>query len=139
MSEYAFKNLSDVETIAEPAEDTTVMGFQNGTPIQMPMSAIKTKVAENVFIIDPDDSEYSTTDPTYGDKIKEALLAGKQVWLYANMPTGDGAPVSGTKGYYPMGCFAPDCTIGNQSGRLYIYFARTNSVTERQFNFAITT
>lgn len=82
MSEYAFKNLSDVETVAEPAEDTTVMGFQNGTPIQMPMGAIKTENTGGVFVINPDDPEYSTTDAAYGDKIKEALLAGKQVWVY---------------------------------------------------------
>lgn len=144
MSDYAFKNLSDVETVAEPAEDITIMGFQSGTPIQMPMSAIKASPSggseSNVFVIDPDDPEYSTTDPAYGDKIKKALLAGKPVWLYDNMPTGDGYPSSGTKGYYSMAHFAPNCTIDSQSGRLYIYFDTMDSNTpKRKFDFAITT
>lgn len=32
MSEYKFKNLSEINTVAEPAEGTTMMGFENGTP-----------------------------------------------------------------------------------------------------------
>lgn len=83
MSEYTFKNLNEIDNVSEPADGTTVMGFENGTPIQMPMSAIKGS-GGGVFIIDPDDPEYSTTDTTYGDKIKEALLSGKQVWYFLN-------------------------------------------------------
>lgn len=82
MSEYTFKNLNEIDNVAEPADGTTVMGFENGTPIQMPMSAIKG--SGGVFIIDPDDPEYSTVNATYGDKIKEALLSGKQVWRYVS-------------------------------------------------------
>lgn len=84
MSEYKFKNLSEIETVAEPAEGTTMMGFENGVPIQMPMAAVKG--SGNVFIINPDDPEYSTTDTAYGNKIKEALLSGKNVWLYNMLP-----------------------------------------------------
>ena len=80
MSEYKFKNLSEINTVAEPAERTTMMGFENGVPIQMPMSAVKG--SGGVFIINPDDPEYSTTDTAYGDKIKEALLNGNMVWQY---------------------------------------------------------
>lgn len=80
MSEYKFKNLSEINTVAEPAEGTTMMGFENGVPIQMPMSAVKG--SGGVFIINPDDPEYSTTDTAYGDKIKEALLNGNTVWQY---------------------------------------------------------
>ena len=80
MSEYTFKNLSEIDNVSEPADGTTVMGFENGIPIQMPMSAIKG--SGGVFIIDPDDSEYRPVDATYGNKVKEALLSGKQVWLY---------------------------------------------------------
>lgn len=80
MSEYKFKNLSEIDTVAEPAEGTTMMGFENGVPIQMPMSAVKG--SGNVFIINPDDPEYSTTDTAYGNKVKEALLSGKSVWVY---------------------------------------------------------
>ena len=83
MSEYKFKNLSEINTVAEPAEGTTMMGFENGVPIQMPMSAVKG--SGGVFIINPDDPEYSTTDTAYGNKVKEALLSGKSVWYY-NMP-----------------------------------------------------
>lgn len=80
MSEYKFKNLSEINTVAKPAEGTTIMGFENGAPIQMPMSSIKG--SRGVFIIDPDDPEYSTTDTAYGDKIKEAILNGNMVWQY---------------------------------------------------------
>lgn len=84
MSEYKFKNLSEIDTVAEPAEGTTMMGFENGVPIQMPMSAVKG--SGGVFIIDPNDPEYSTTDTAYGNKVKEALLSGKSVWLYDILP-----------------------------------------------------
>ena len=84
MSEYKFKNLSEINTVAEPADGTTMMGFENGVPIQMPMSAVKG--SGNVFIINPDDPEYSTTDTAYGNKVKEALLSGKMVWLYSMVP-----------------------------------------------------
>lgn len=80
MSEYKFKNLSEINTVAEPADGTTMMGFENGVPIQMPMSAVKG--SGGVFIINPDDPEYSTTDTAYGNKVKEALLSGKSVWCY---------------------------------------------------------
>ena len=83
MSEYKFKNLSEINTVAEPAEGTTMMGFENGVPIQMPMSAVK---GSGVFIINPDDPEYSTTDTAYGNKVKEALLSGKMVWVYSMVP-----------------------------------------------------
>lgn len=46
----------------------------------MPMSAVKG--SGGVFIINPDDPEYSTTDTAYGNKVKEALLSGKSVWRY---------------------------------------------------------
>ena len=84
MSEYKFKNLSEIDTVAEPAEGTTMMGFENGVPIQMPMSAVKG--SGNVFIISPDDPEYSITDTAYGNKIKKELLSGKMVWMYGYSP-----------------------------------------------------
>jgi len=84
MSEYTFKNLSEIDTVEEPADGTTMMGFQNGTPIQMPMSAVKSGGV--VFVIDDDDPEYSTTDTAYGNKVKEALLSGKMVWRYTFQP-----------------------------------------------------
>lgn len=93
MSEYKFKNLSEIGTVAEPAEGTTMMGFENGVPIQMPMSAVKG--SGSVFIINPDDPEYSTTDTAYGNKVKEALLSGKSVWRYGMQPastTSNGHP-----------------------------------------------
>ena len=84
MSEYKFKNLSEINMVAEPAEGTTMMGFENGVPIQMPMKAVKG--SGGVFIINRDDPEYSTTDTAYGNKVKEALLSGKNVFLYNIMP-----------------------------------------------------
>ena len=84
MSEYKFKNLSEIATVTEPADGTTMMGFENGVPIQMPMGAVKG--SGGVFIINPDDPEYSTTDTAYGNKVKEALLSGKMVWSYNMLP-----------------------------------------------------
>lgn len=80
MSEYTFKNLNTIETKAEPADGTTVMGFENGVPIQMPMKAVKS--GGGVFIIDTTSSSYKPTDPVYGDEVKEAVLTGKSVWIY---------------------------------------------------------
>lgn len=84
MSEYTFKNLSDVTKVEEPADGTTVMGFENGTPIQMPMSAIKGN--GGVFLINPEDPDFSTSDAVYGNKVKDALLSGKIVWVYEVTP-----------------------------------------------------
>ena len=79
MSEFAFKNLSEIDTVEAPADGTTMMGFQNGVPIQMPMSAVKS--GGGVFIVNHDDTEYSTTDIAYGNKVKEAMLSGTKVWF----------------------------------------------------------
>lgn len=51
MSEYIFKNLSEIDTVESPADGTTMMGFQNGVPIQMPMSAVKS--GGGVYVISP--------------------------------------------------------------------------------------
>lgn len=79
MSEYKFKNLNEINTVAEPAEGTTMMGFENGVPIQMPMGAVKS--GGGVFIIDPTSPDYKPTDMVYGDAVKDALLGGKAVWV----------------------------------------------------------
>lgn len=83
MSEYKFKNLSEIDTVAEPADGTTMMGFENGVPIQMPMGAVKG--SGGVFLIDQDDPEYSNENNdkgiAYGNKIRDALLSGKAVWV----------------------------------------------------------
>lgn len=85
MSEYQFKNLSDAAEIQEPSENTTLMGFENGELVQLPANSIKGN--SGVFLINPDDPDYSTTDTAYGDKIKVALLEGKPVWMYQNIPS----------------------------------------------------
>ena len=79
MSEYKFKNLSEIATVAEPADGTTMMGFEKGVPIQMPMGAVKG--SGGVFIIDPTSPDYKPTDTAYGDAVKDALLGGKAVWV----------------------------------------------------------
>ena len=84
MSEYIFKNLSEIDTVESPADGTTMMGFQNGVPIQMPMSAVK--IGGGVYVISPDDPKYSTTDTAYGNEVKEALLSGKNIWFYNMLP-----------------------------------------------------
>lgn len=83
MSEYKFKNLSEINTVAEPADGTTMMGFENGVPIQMPMKAVKG--SGGVFLIDQDDPEFSNENNdkgiAYGNKVRDALLGGKAVWV----------------------------------------------------------
>lgn len=79
MSEYKFKNLNEIATVTEPADGTTMMGFENGVPIQMPMGAVKG--AGGVFIIDNTSPDYKPTDMAYGDAVKDALLGGKAVWV----------------------------------------------------------
>lgn len=82
MSEYKFKNLSEIDTVAEPADGTTMMGFENGVPIQMPMGAVKgAEGAGGVLIIDTTSPDYKPTDMAYGDAVKDALLGGKAVWV----------------------------------------------------------
>lgn len=126
MSEYKFKNLSEINTVAEPAEGTTMMGFENGVPIQMPMGAVKG--AGGVFIINPDDPEYSTTDTAYGNKVKEALLSGKNVLCYD--PT--------TETYFPIVHFG---TFDN-SGQLqiavipFLYRYQSGSVDDLRLNLS---
>lgn len=76
--EYTFKNLSDVETVENPSDSATVVGFNNGEAAQFPIGSI----GGGVFVIDPDASDFSMNDTAYGDKVKDALLAGKQVLVY---------------------------------------------------------
>ena len=127
MSEYKFKNLSDIDTVAEPVEGTTMMGFENGVPIQMPMSAVKG--SGNVFIINPDDPEYSTTDTAYGNKVKDALLSGKTVLCYE--PT--------SESYFSIIEF----DTFNNSGQLelwvvpFLYHYQSGSVDELRLNFSV--
>lgn len=76
---FEFKNLSEVEQLAAPTADTTVMGFDGGKPVQLPASAIK---GGSVFVIDSTAEDYSLTSTEYGNKVKEALLRGDMVYVY---------------------------------------------------------
>lgn len=91
MSEYTFKPLNEVDTVETPADGTTVMGFQSGVPIQMPMGAVR----PGVFVIDTsaEDFEAKLEDTEYGNQVKDALLSGRQVWIYSPSypPTGTSA------------------------------------------------
>lgn len=113
MSEYKFKNLSEINTVAEPADGTTMMGFENGVPIQMPMKAVKG--SGGVFLIDRDDPDYSETDTSYGNKIKEALLSGKNVWFYDMLPadTTHDIPYSGQMYIQVLGFLITEDTKGH--------------------------
>lgn len=80
MSEYTFKNLNEVETVTEPADGTTVMGFEAGKAIQMPMSTIKSgggEVDMSPFIIDVNRDSNIT-----GSDVRDALLTGRPIWIY---------------------------------------------------------
>ena len=75
-----FKNLSDIDTLAEVSDNTKLIGLENGKAVQVPADGLKHE--DNVFIIDTTADEYSASDTAYGDKVKAALLAGKAVWIY---------------------------------------------------------
>lgn len=96
MSEYTFKPLNEVDTVEAPADGTTIMGFQGGVPIQMPMGAVR----PGVFVIDTsaEDFEAKLEDTEYGNQVKDALLSGKQVWFYhpEYPPSGTSATVDWT-------------------------------------------
>ena len=121
MSEYKFKNLSEIDTVAEPADGTTMMGFENGIPIQMPMGAVKG--SGGVFIIDPTSPDYKPTDMAYGDAVKDALLGGKMVWARGDSDT-----------YYTV----YRMSVGSNCGQsvLDVYF-RTGRESEGNLNLYI--
>lgn len=77
MSDYKFKSFSEIDTVEAPSETTTVVGIENGKPIQMPMKSVKT--GEPIVI---NYHESPTDDPVFGDKVKERLLNGVPVWVY---------------------------------------------------------
>ena len=122
MSEYAFKNLSEIDIVAEPAEGTTVMGFEDGKPIQMPMDAVKTKQLGGVFVINTDDPDYSDTDVAYGNKVKEALLDGKQVWIYTYTATTT-ITNRDTRNYFLVDVF----TIKENTASLYYLYVESTA------------
>lgn len=130
MNEYTFKNLNEVETVAEPADGTTVMGFENGEPIQMPMSAIKN--GGGVFILDKNAEDYSETDTAYGDKVKEALLSGKVIYAYGFSDSTTTTSPEGTIEYrgvlsfsvfeYTSGTYKLEVILSGSSSTKYVSF-----------------
>lgn len=92
----------------------------------MPMGAVKG--AGGVFIINPDDPDYSLTDTAYGDKVKDALLSGKNALRYD--------PDAET--YSPIVAFG----IHNNSGQLqmvvvpFLYRYQSGSLDELRLNFS---
>lgn len=87
--EYTFKNLSDVETVENPSDGATVVGFSNGEAAQFPIGSI----GGGVFVIDPSSPDFSQSSTLYGNKVVEALLSGKSVWLF-NPPSTDTSTTS---------------------------------------------
>lgn len=81
--EYTFKNLSDVETVENPSDSATVVGFNNGEVAQFPIGSI----GGGVFVIDTNSEDYKPGDTAYGDKIAAALITGKTVWMYGSDST----------------------------------------------------
>lgn len=77
MSDYKFKSFSEIDTVEAPNETTTVVGIENGKPIQMPMKSVK---AGEPIVINYNESP--TDDPVFGDKVREGLLNGVPVWVY---------------------------------------------------------
>lgn len=77
MSDYKFKSFSEIDTVEAPSETATVVGIENGKPIQMPMKSMK---AGEPIIINYE--EWPFEDVEEGDKIKEGLLNGTPIWIY---------------------------------------------------------
>lgn len=90
--EYTFKNLSDVETVENPSDGATVVGFNNGEVSQFPIGSI----GGGVFIIDTNSEDYNPEDTAYGNKIAAALIAGKTVWMYGSNSTTTVTPNANT-------------------------------------------
>lgn len=87
-----FKNLSEIDTLAEVSDNTKVVGLENGKVVQLSADGLK---ASNMFVIDTTADDYNTEDIAYGDKVKKALLAGKVVWIYLdNYAYGSSSTVS---------------------------------------------
>lgn len=122
MSEYTFKPLNEVDTVEAPADGTTIMGFQGGVPIQMPMKAVR----PGVFVIDTstEDFEAKLEDTEYGNQVKDALLSGKQVYFYSPMypPTGTSATVDWTTGFsYVSAEYFNILSFGTSGYKLRVY------------------
>lgn len=81
MEGFTFKNLSDIDTLDQPTDNTKLVGMENGTPVQIPADGLR---EDRVFVIDitSDDWADNRVDPDYGDKVKTALLRGDAIWLY---------------------------------------------------------
>ena len=107
MSEYTFKNLSDVDRLEAATDNTTIMGFENNTPVQMPVSAVR---GDRVFIIDTTAEDYADLSKTaeYGNKIKDALLRGDAVLVHTLVSNGDSSGYTGpnTDIYIPVQAFS---------------------------------
>lgn len=75
---YSFKNMSEVEELAAPTENTKVFGFENGEPVRIPAGALynplyfdinfNTEIADSVCTLN--------YDPIY-----EAVIIGRPVIL----------------------------------------------------------
>lgn len=102
--EYTFKKLSDVETVENPSDGATVVGFNNGEAAQFPIGSI----GGGVFVIDPSSPDFSQYSEVYGNKVVEALLSGKSVWLF-NPPSPDTSTTS-----------ASTSTTANNFGEYYL-------------------
>lgn len=130
MSEYQFKNLSDAAEIQEPSENTTLMGFANGELVQLPANSIKGN--SGVFLVNKDDPDYSTTDTAYGDKIKEALLEGKPVWMYQNVPS---TTISnGDTEYYNLVCRFEVVALTTGGFSLRVYTSANSTAAAAMFS-----
>ena len=65
-------------TVPENAAYFRLSKYSSATVVIMP----KVVKSRSPFLIDSTSSDYSTTNASYGDKIKDALLSGCPVWYY---------------------------------------------------------
>ena len=81
MEGFTFKNLSDIDALDRPTDNTKLVGMENGAPVQIPVGGLQ---ADRVLVLDPlaDGWDSKCQDRNYGDKVKAALLRGDTIWVH---------------------------------------------------------
>ena len=82
MEGFTFKNLSDIDALDRPTDNTKLVGMENGAPVQIPANGLREDKVLLIDLLDHDWSPDNQNDTDYGDKIKTAMLRGDLVWIH---------------------------------------------------------
>ena len=100
---YSFKNLNEITAQDKPTENTTVMAFENGSPIQIPAKGFGGKglvVDLRGYTLSADGSFTIISDIVY-DPIYEAIMAGQNVVFQIKMGADDFFAIPAVSGVTP--------------------------------------